>query len=539
MLNMFKIITLLFCTLFIIQTFSQTTPDRATRPVQTVESPNLSARRDQSDRNLSLGAPRFVEPGLYNAFDHNGAAMGLLEREADGFNLGTRYLSSSLKNPATDEEHTSSNWIIPFLGFTVKDIISSRFYYRKITDAVKDSGDVKLNGHIGGFDLGWGVKSKIFQMGLSGHVLYAQAEDRIGNKKIMGSLPKLDLAMGSQLHPLARIGLHFGVSATFDSLRNNNDTVKIWEKIFDLGSPNPGIYFDIGDTSLFPLLSNISWDYYKTRQIGIWKKDPTEYSRRTLQYDPLWHNGHTFKMKTSYAIAAGGLKYWPSLMLEKWGRTSQRYLYNPENNQDPYLERGKCIDGLICANPDSVDLTWYTPEGLNHKWFFTGINFGLGGFIEIFNFADVFTEWEIHSLVFEVANDSKLNQDDIYNRILVGAEGKLHNIPQWKFPEHLQLLLRASFSTGTDNATIDNYQSYQFQFYDRYTTNLGSRNYDDISYYKPSYGNSIDWFNFNFGSGVVLYKKISADIYTSIYSMKNQDNSFDGFELGTTLQIKL
>ncbi len=493
----------------------------------------MAAKQDISDRNLSLGAPRFVEPSLYNAFDHNGSPLGLIEREKGGVHLGLRYLGTSETDSDNDVTFNSNNIILPMFGFTIPDILSSRFYYRNISDEVAEGGnDNHLVLRSGGMDLAWGSKSKYFQMGLSLHAMMGEANDSLGNKRFLLNVPKFDVSMGSQFHPTVRFGIHYGAAASLDTLNSASENPKTWERIGDVEFPNWGMHFDVGDTSILPLLSNISLNFYKMNQIGTWKQNVNNVNGNEYQYNPIWHSGHDFRWKSTYYLTNHGLKYWPSLLIEQWNRKAKRYRHG-DDKQDPYSKGVDCVTGTVCNDPDNIFDPFWNGDGTTHEWFYSGINFGLGGYIQIFDYTDVFAEWEMHTISYEGEED----KNKFYNRILVGAQGNLHNIPQWNVPEFLEIYLRGSFSTGEENSLINSFHPYQFEYYDRYTVNLGNRDYTTPSNHQPEFGTTVDWFSFNFGFGAGFYKIFSADLYFSFYNKDFGVDKFSGYELGTTTQL--
>ncbi|MFC1585882.1 hypothetical protein ACFL5V_10075 [Fibrobacterota bacterium] len=541
-------------------------------------SPNVNALTQYSNRSLALGQPRISDPKLYNAFDLNGSALGLLEREKKDLKLEFRSLSSDQSSDLVGRETSSGNLMLPSVYFNIPGLLGSNLYFRKIGDG-SQSVDFEntLDLYTGGADIAVGLESGYAQAALSLHTIFlGEAKDTSGNKRFIFGIPKLEIGLGSQPHKLIRIGGKFGVGGSFDSLwhaggyrGNTYIGQSIFERYATLIFPAYGFHVDFGDSTIIPLFVNmgvnidreIAWGNYKNRTSDqpanrvFW-----DYPNRTTafgidttetQYSTLRTSGYEFSWNGMYYFKNKGVHYRPALMFGFWNRATQRW--KPGNDvNDPFSNNGSCVNGQICFNEgvtrhgQVVDTTdWNVEDGLVHNWTFGGFNLGLGLSLDIYEYVTGYTEWEFNSLTLKVPDSTKQYDEDDrdfrgYNRILVGVEGNLHNIPQWKIPKEVELYVRASFATGAENSNSRKFRPYYLQYFNRYT--FEERNLYERGYYIPEIGAKVDWYTFNLGFGSSFWNGIvSGDIYLSFYYQDNQflNDDFSGIEIGSSVKVAL
>ncbi len=542
-----------FISLFFIISFS-------VAQVSIHNSPNIGTKLKYSSRNIALGSPEFTNPDVYNAFDFNDAPVGLLQREKDKFKLGLGFLSAdnSGKDNEIDNQNASTSFFLPVLSFNLPGTMASSFYYRIIRDA-RSSNDQEVDLALRslGFNIAVGLKSKFFQWSLSGHTIFGQVKDKDNHERLLVSIPQLEVGVGSQVHPLVRVGAHFGASGSFDSLRA--ETGLIFERQANVSFPNWGLHVDFGDTTRHPLLANFSARIMSDRAFGNYKNQTNNQPARNYsingfnarsvsylerQYNPRWTKAYDLRWISMLLLKNKDIEYRPACTIGFLRSTTQRYRHgenSDEKKRDPWSESGICPEGENCTTGENGpclpgEICYLNDEDSTvHNWSYTAFSFGLGASVLLKQYVSLFTEWAFHSISLNI-EDSFMGQ----NRILVGVEGNLHNIPSWRFPDDVQLFLRSSLAFGAELSNFRSVRSEQFQFFNEYT--LSDKDLYSRRAFRPGVGKKINWTTLNFGLGTAFWQGlVSGDFYTSFLFQKNAefDDRFSGVEFGLRAELRL
>lgn len=478
-------------------------------------------------RYLALGSPSFSHPLQYNTYDLSGLALGLLERETATFQLATGYLSHG-----TSGEHgnlSATDLYLPTLKYNLPGQVSTQFYYRKIgeqapkIDSVNGNWELQkenpneLGFHNLGLDLAFGSASKIFQMSIGINGTYGKVQDTTSSVFYTGSINFLDLGFSIQPTSLLRFGGHFGSSAQLDSLKKKSAPV-VNIRSGQLGFPKFGFFTDFGDTSRLPLQFNLSLDFFSHREIGIYKEN-SQAGAVEWNQNPLWTSGYDWRSQFQYFLKNNSLTYGPALKFGIERTHSTRYQADIKNRDNPFEKGDKCIDGIPCPWNSSKDKdSVYTPgtnpsaqtDGTIHDWKNLNINVGLGSFMAYENLVTSFIEFEFNSASISTENNSKG-----YTGFLLGVEGNLHNIPQWHFPEGIELFARMSLVKKENNSNFSDYRPYHFQFSNHLST--GGQSFENAKSQIPTMGSREKWFAFNLGlGGTLLEGRLGGDFYLSL-----------------------
>lgn len=484
--------------------------------------PNLSAYELLSLRSLALGQPQFTNTRLYNAYDHNNSPLGLIERDSIQLKFLTGMLSSEISADSGSHQLNSGNLYLPALTLGLPGMFIFNIHHRKIGEEVEDvNNKSSLNVNDVGMEMAFGPRSQIFQMGFALDGLWGQAADNNNNKRTLIQINNLGLHIGSQFHSMTRFGGYINTSAWFDSLISIGSGV--FERRFGFQIPGYGFHTDIGDTSIFPLLVNASLDFSTDRFKGTYKSGGNE-----TDYNPRITNAYNFSFKSMYFLNVQDYTYSPAITFGKWGNSTQRYAPG-SGKRDPLSIGAECASGSPCGLTPS--------EGLAHSWDYSGYQFGLGGNLLAMGYISIYSEWQLNTLSWDIYND---NHFEAYNRYLFAAEGSLHNIPQLRFPEQIKAFVRTSVASGSDNANINYFRPYQFQYFSRYTLHNMSLLQKEVL--TPSYGDDWNWTTLNFGLGAELkigIGTLGADFYTGFFFLEKAGKEYSGLEIGTVARLQI
>jgi hypothetical protein len=146
------------------------------------------------------------------------------------------------------------------------------------------------------------------------------------NTRTVMGLTRLSAYLGSQVHPLVRIGIHGGATGSLDSLRDLTNTFE--DRFFYGTIPSYGGDVNIGMEGV-PVQSNFNLDIasnhfvYVTKGMAPQKPDGSE--------DALVGDSVSWQWNTMGKIGYAGFEYLPALSMEYWRNKIQDYTPGAKN----------------------------------------------------------------------------------------------------------------------------------------------------------------------------------------------------------------
>ncbi len=470
---------------------------------------NFNAERRSSERLLGLGRPGFVMPEAYNSFDHDGVAIGLLERETYMLDFELRRLSAGRATAGDSLSLGSTFAQLPQIGFHIPGTFSVMSYYQRVDEFQDRVGgdrvDVARNRF--GLDFAAGATSRIFQFGLSLHGGLGGINNQLDRRRFQLEINDVRLSAATQVHPAARAGGHFGASAFLDTLQDAGSQIDRYP-IVDF--PRWGLFVDAGDSALFPAWGNMGYERGEERFWGRHKGGLTE-----TAYDRVWTTWSVFRSQAQYQWQRDDWSLAPAITLGLSARESQRY------EDDGTLDRF-----ALSAKGDA----------LGAPWTYSGVRFGLGGQAAYKGWGIGLLEWERLGLSLE-GEDVVNERDAAFNRFLVGFETNVHALPWSSWPEQVAMALRLSYSGGTESPQFPWFRPRQFERY-----NSGFAANSQRARTEPVLAAPQDWSSVNLGLGLELWSKVGLDLHLGFQNREETaDNSSSlvpasGTEWGVTLK---
>ncbi|MFP4242970.1 MAG: hypothetical protein ACLFQB_14070 [Chitinispirillaceae bacterium] len=455
---------------------------------------------DIPDRRTSSARPSLTNPDLYNSHDLAHSPLGVFEKDSNRLTLKADYRHLGWTD-VSKTGHNSDILKAPSLRIGQPQTAFFEIAYGpQFFSSRHLDNDLFLTQHRFAITLAGQTPSALFQAGLSGYgTIGTQTWGQDNHNRVKLGLDLLRIDLGSQIHPLLRIGFYAGVSARIDTLADPAETHQ--DRYFQTELPSYGSYADFGSARM-PIRSNLSLHSSSNRFVYVSKGIPPQ--RPNGNENAIIYDSSLFTWQTMGQFHIDQYQFSPAVLIG-WGKTSAQ-MYTPHEENDP-----------VKLGP--------AHEGENYS--ISHLNLGIGASMEAMSYATFFTDYLYKSLSLECGEAFATPQ--ISNRTLhslnIGIKSPLNrhlSIP-------LELIPRIGyFITGTvrfkDNArfattpfSLTEGKSQQWRYQPE--TMLGS--FERIS-------------GFVFGAeGSAINAKLFYDIHLAFLNRTSDDQS--GFGFGSEL----
>lgn len=392
---------------------------------------NRAASGAYSLRNLALGELRFTNDQLYNLYDQGGSPMGLLETHPERLSATLGLLSNDRATEGDSLKLGNHDYYLPQLGFFQPGVFGALLYFQRETEEYQRIGgdSVKLAASRFGLDLAAGPASGIIRFGFSAHARMGGTEYSGDADRILVEIPSLRFDLGSRVMPGLELGGFFGFGGRFDSLES---PAKELERVAVVTFPRFGALIDVGGLEAIPLKANVALEFGTERFFGEYKPaaDPG------VEYPIIWNSYWSLQAQLMYPIPAGDFVIEPALTFAHRSDDAQGYL-GIKGNQNPFKKGDKIADMKGTRSVTS---------------------YGLGGHFSFREMVSLWLEWETAGHGYDV--DSL--QKESYSRYSVGLEQQVEKLPFMKFPESMNLALRAGWSFRQEAKEAPGYRDFHF-----------------------------------------------------------------------------
>ena len=325
---------------------------------------------DLHGATLFEGRPFITDGGVYNGYDLGGSPLGRFDAEQSRLDvdLGYRYYGFGdlaghyLSGQSVRMGDPGRSFFEVFYG---PDILSNKNAGNTATLPVQRFGLVlAAQGTSGAF------RSSLMADGYIG----AQEWDSGDSSRTFMGFERLRLDLGSQVHPLVRVGLFFGVTARLDTLAAPNNYHQ--DRSFQINLPEFGGNIDFGGEDM-PVRSNLYVSYAFSRFIytakgvgGIPSVDQYGNADAILNdsLNIFWMAQGRIPVNDDYTVR-------PGLLFGYTGNSGEMFAPDPDND----------LIKLGNARPSS-------PYDL------TGVWFGIGTGFEALKYADVHVEYTLAAM---------------------------------------------------------------------------------------------------------------------------------------------
>jgi len=466
----------------------------------------------------AMGSPTLSDNTAYNEYDFCGSPLGLFEKESTDVRLSLdfRTFSETNSTAADSGSRYSNSFTLPGLTLGKRNVMYVMLDYAPAWLSSGDALETRQISPLHRFGLVFAaqIPSKIIRFGVSaqGYVgsettdLPARSAD---SRTLMG-VTTLSAFLGSQVHPLVRIGITGGATGNLDSLET---VVQGAEDRYFYGTiPVIGGSINFGKKD-FPVQSNFAIDFATNNFVYVTKGilgEKPEGNEDALQGDSLsWH------WETMGRIPAGGVVYQPSFSLE-YVTCKVREFWPSEKN---------------------YPLT-YGAEKPDMNWTIGSFTLGFGASALVYDWGRAWLEWqhEYFSLSYGAALDST-DKTRGYDRIGVGMEGNIHAIPAFKMPSSMELFIRAGYCNMRTNGRFGSYAGDEFRLFN--AMQPGSQRSGPNSPYTVAMTGDERVSRFSFGFGATfLHRTIGADLDLGFLSLE-RDTKNRGVEFGFGIDYNL
>lgn len=464
----------------------------------------------------AMGSPTLSDNTAYNEYDFCGSPLGLFEKESTDVKLSLDFRSLSESNTASPDSGSrySNSFTLPCLMLGKKNAMYVILDYAPAWLSRTDTSIARRISPLHRFGLVFAaqIPSKFIRFGVAARG-YAGSEttDQPGradyNRTLMG-VTALSAYLGSQVHPLVRIGLHGGATGNLDTLEG--PTTIQQDRYFYGAIPVLGGSISFGKEG-FPVWSNFNIDFatksfvYVTKGIIGQKPDGNE---DALQGDSL-----AWQWETMGRIPANGIVYQPSISFEYLNCKVRDFFPSEKNYPMTYGE-----------------------EKPGANWTVGSFTLGFGGSALVYDWGRAWLEWQ-HEY-FSLSYGSALASPDKsrgYDRIGVGLEGNIHAIPALKMPSSIELFIRFGYCNMRTNARFGPYAADEFRLFN--PLQPGSQLSGPNSPYHVGLDGDERVNRFTAGFGSTFFRRmLEVDLELGLLSVQDpgpQNNS--GLEFGLNL----
>jgi hypothetical protein len=461
----------------------------------------------------AMGSPTFSDNTAYNEYDFCGSPLGLFEKESTDVRISLDFRSLSESNSASADSASrySNTLTIPGLTLGKRNVMYVMLDYTP--DWVSETNNSIATQitplHRFGLVFAAQIPSKIIRFGVAaqgyiGSETTNQPALADESRTVMG-VTTLCAYLGSQVHPLVRIGIHGGATGNIDTLEQPANLEQ--DRFFYGTIPVLGGSVCFG-TDGFPVRSNFNIDFatnnfvYVTKGLIGQKPDGNE--------DALEGDSMAWQWETMGRIPGAGVVYQPSFSLE-YINSKVREFFPSEKN---------------------YPLT-YGAEKTGTNWTMAAFTFGLGTSALVLDWGRAWLEWQHES--FSLSYGPTLDSTDKsrgYDRIGIGLEGNIHAIPAFKMPSSMELFLRLGYCNMRTNGRFGSYAGDEFRLFN--SLQSGSQLSGPSSPYQVAMAGDERVSRFTTGFGATfLHRMFEADLELGFLSLDAADGTKNsGFEFG-------
>jgi hypothetical protein len=413
--------------------------------MSTISLSALILPSQSSDGYSRDGRASFTDNTIYNAADHDGNPLGWLERDTSIVSLTFAFSHLELAASNTAFFDKVNDFALPVLRvgqphvgyfqvfYTPAFISSSARNYNSSSLLISPPDTDNLPLHRFGFTLVGGVPSGYLQAGLSAEGYYGK-EDRgdvsTASRVILG-VGGLKLFLGSQMHPLVRVGFMVAADGYYDTLFVNGQNNVFQDRFGSCRLPIVGGFIGFGKKD-FPVLSNFSLYYAIPRFLYTTKPNTNPGgNENVIRGDSIGWDWQTIGTVTSI----GPVDIHPAFTIGSWSNNNQVYLPTQGN------------DNLVKFGPALIDSTWE----------FSSFNFGLGVSADLWKNHTLWIEYSHSTFSLTYGDAYRLlwkDKEQIFDNFRMGITSSINAIKALSFPEHLCVRLRAGFSNYGQNSAF-------------------------------------------------------------------------------------
>lgn len=469
----------------------------------------------QSITGQAYGTPRFTDQTAYNEYDFCGSPLGLFEKESSTVRLELAWRTFSLANAnSADSGSVSANVpVIPNLTVGKRDNLYIMLNYEPAWLEQRAIGQ-KLSLaplHRFGFLAAAETPSKYMRFGIAGKGYAGTLTTSTGpNTRTVMGLTQASAFLGSQVHPLVRIGIHGGATGSLDSL---NDKAHVFEDRFFYGTiPSYGADVNAGMEGV-PVRSNFNFDIasnhfvYVTKGMAPQKPDGSE--------DALVGDSVAWQWNTMGKIGYAGFLYQPALSLEYWRNKIQEYTPGAKNYP-----------------------LQYGPVRKDTNWTFSSFTLGIGASSLLQTYGKAWFEYGHEFLRASYgAGVNTPGKSRGYDYIGLGLEGNVNAIPGLRMPKSIEAFLRLGYSNTRQNSRFGQYHGEEFRQFTQVTAR--SEFSGDNSPYSLAFGGDERVSRFSMGAGGTFFNgMLGADVMLAFLSREG-DMKENGVEFGVGVEYLL
>lgn len=322
---------------------------------------------DKYGEALFEGRPFITDSALYNSYDLGGSPLGLFEKGYSRFNARVGYRYSGLGDAAGQRLDVP----VLVMGIPGRSFFEA-FYSPAILSLENGGNEISLPLHRFGLvaasqDASGAMRGSFMASGYLGW----QKWDGDKLERLIIGFEKLRFDMGSQVHPLVRIGFFVGVSGGLDKVDGTDER----DRSGQVNLPEFGGSVDFGGEDA-PVRSNAAFSYAFSRLLYTNDMNVHQPAVRNDSMDLFWVS------RARVPVGGNGLVLQPGLLL---GYTS-----NVGDLYGPNWDKG---NNDLIALGDAVPNTSY---GLSGFWF------GVGTGFKAMEYADVHVEYAFAAMSLKV-----------------------------------------------------------------------------------------------------------------------------------------
>jgi hypothetical protein len=463
----------------------------------------------------AYGTPRFTDQTAYNEYDFCGSPLGLFEKESSTVHLELAFKTFSLSNANSADSFTESanGLVIPNLTVGKRDNLYIMLNYEPAWLEQKAVGQTLLLSplHRFGFLAAAETPSKYMRFGIAGKGYTGTLTTSAGpNTRTVMGLTQLSAFLGSQVHPLVRIGIHGGATGNLDSL---NDKAHVFEDRFFYGTvPSYGADVNMGMESV-PVQSNFNIDFasnhfvYVTKGMAPEKPDGSE--------DALVGDSLSWQWNTMGKIGYAGFLYQPALSLEYWRNRIQEY--TPGEKNYPLQ---------------------YGPARKDTNWTFSSFTLGIGASSVLQTYGKAWFEYghEFFQASYG-AGENTPGQSRGYDYIGLGLEGNVNAIPGLHMPKSIEAFLRLGYCNMRENSRFGQYHGDEFRQFTQVTAR--SEFFGDKSPYSLALGADERVSRFSMGAGGTFFNGMLGADFMLAFLSRDAAIKESGVEFGVGVEYKI
>jgi len=370
-----------------------------------------------------------TEQDNYNALDHAGMGIGLVDINDKEFSVEISGLTQSLEHDTGTIVKKNTGFSLPSLivGNPGKFAFAFNYGVTPLYKTISEGVNLRLPLHRTGLHIASHADSSNFRFAFDFDMFVGKStyKENPGNssRTVIG-IDKVGISFGGQPEPMFTFDIGLAGNGFVDTLAGGGK-----ERFSSIMFPHIELSVDVGDTSLFPLLSSFSYDYARDDFVYVLGGD-----RDPIVTDSInWHLQNRFQFEP----IAQKLAIAPSIAFGYWH--NRHKLMKPSGDNYPKVYKGE-RDG--------------------YRWETKNFTFGFGFDAEFFKCTEYWLEFSHDNLTLDLLG-SNYNQDDDqkegFNRFATGAEVSIFDIPALNYTGEHKLWFSLSFLTQEESGI---YRSY-------------------------------------------------------------------------------